>query len=137
MLFDYVQERYNIAKMPKHMYMKFSNIFTGKLNGMTKPIPAEHLYDMWRRKSQYLNKVYMNNLSKGKKMDGVAHLNYDLAVLTAKYDEYLKWIEKNKSEAQVNEQLKETVSVTPKLYQQASSNKPKEEELSDILDELI
>lgn len=60
------------------MYMKFSNIFSGKLNGMTKPIPAEHLYDMWCRKSQYLNKVYLSNVSKGKNMNTVYTDVFDL-----------------------------------------------------------
>ena len=92
---------------------------------------------MWCRKSQYLNKIYINNISKGKKINGIALVNYDLAVLMSKYDDYLKWIEKNKSEKQTNEQLKETVSVTQKLYQQTSQTKSKEDELYNYLDELI
>ena len=117
-LFDYIQDKYGITKLPKHFFIKMSNIFNGKLDGLSKPIPPEHMYDMWVRKSAYLDKVNNNNISKGKKMDSYARLNYDLAIIISKYDKYLEWLDKQKALSSENESLKENISITNVLYKQ-------------------
>lgn len=137
-LFDYLQEQYEITKMPKQMFMKLSHIFSGKLDGLTKPIPAEHMYDMWLRKQNYLNKVYMNNISKGNKMTGYCRLNYDLAIIISKYDDYLKWLSRQQTQHIEQEQLKENVQQTEVLYNNSlQQNNNHEENLADYIDELI
>jgi hypothetical protein len=119
--------------------MKMSNIFSGKLEGLTKKIPAEHLYDMWQRKSNYLDKVHMKNISMGKKMDSYVMLNYDLAILISKYDDYLSWLDKQKALTTKNENLKDNVTVTNILYKHNihNNNTNNENDLSDIIDDLI
>lgn len=135
-LYSYLQERYEVTKFPKQFFIKLSNIFNGKLSDLAKPIPPEHLYDMWLQKETYLNKVYMDNIRKGKKMDGYVRANYDLAILLSKYDSYLKWLDRQKSEKVSNEKIEESVQVTEVIY---STNLPtkKEDDLSVFLDELI
>ncbi len=141
-LYTFLQEKYNVTKLPKHFYIKMSNIFNGKLDGLLKPIPPEHMYDMWVRKSSYLDKIYQNNISKGKKMDSYVRLNYDLAVLISKYEDYLSWLDKQKALSSDNEVLKENVNITEVLYIQNPNNinnniNDSNQDLSDILDELI
>lgn len=138
-LFSYLQNKYSLTKLPKHFYMKMSNIFSGKLEGLTKKIPAEHLYDMWQRKSNYLDKVHMKNISMGKKMDSYVMLNYDLAILISKYDDYLSWLDKQKALTTKNENLKDNVTVTDVLYKYNihNNNTNNENDLSDIIDDLI
>lgn len=135
-LYDFLQEKYGITKLPKHFFMKMSNIFNGKLDGLTKPIKPEHMYDMWVRKSSYLNKVHANNISKGKKMDAYIMLNYDLAVIMSKYDDYLAWLDKQKALTLVNENLKENVTVTDILYKYNNQSN-NTDDFADIIDDLI
>jgi len=136
-LFDFLQTKYGISKLPKHFFIKMSNIFNGKLKGLSKPIPPEHMYDMWIQKSNYLDKVYANNISKGKKMDGYLRLNYDLAILISKYDSYLSWLDKQKAEEMQNENIKANISVTKVLYNKQDNSIKNDDDIADILDDLM
>jgi hypothetical protein len=136
-LYSYLQEKYNIVKLPKQFFIKMSNIFKGNLNGLSKPIPPEHMYDMWVRKSNYLDKVYMNNITKGRKMDGYVRLNYDLAIIISKYEDYLSWLDKRKSLSSENENLKDNITVTDILYSENKNINNYKDNISDILDDLI
>lgn len=140
-LFDYLQEKYGVTKLPKHFFIKMSNIFRGKLNGLLKPISPEHMYDMWIRKSSYLDKINSNNISKGKKLDNYARLNYDLAIIISKYEDYLSWLDRQKAQSSDNSNLKESVTITEVLYNQSNNNdiinNTDENNLADLIDELI
>jgi len=136
-LFNYLQDKYGITKLPKHFFIKMSNIFNGKLDGLSKPILPEHMYDMWIKKSAYLDKINNNNITKGKKMDAYVRLNYDLAVLMSKYDNYLEWLDKQKALSSENESLKENVSVTDILYKQNNNEVINNNSIEDLLDDLI
>ena len=56
-LYDFLQETYNVTKFPKHFFIKMASIFNGKLEGLSKPIKPEHLYDMWVKKINYLKGI--------------------------------------------------------------------------------
>jgi hypothetical protein len=138
-LYNYIQEKYEINKLPKHFFIKMSNIFNGKLEGLLKPIPPEHMYDMWIRKSNYLDRIYINNFNKGKKMDSYVRLNYDLAVLISKYEDYLSWLDKQKALSSENNNVKENITITEVLYKQNDTKNidNDKDNLSNILDDLI
>lgn len=140
-LFNYLQDKYEVTKLPKQFFIKMSNIFKGKLDGLSKPIPPEHMYDMWIRKSSYLDKVNSKNISKGKKLDNYARLNYDLAIIISKYDDYLSWLDRQKAQSADNSNLKESVVITEVLYSQSNNQKIKntneENNFADLIDELI
>jgi hypothetical protein len=139
-LYSYLQEKYSITKLPKQFFIKMSNIFKGNLNGQNKPILPEHMYDMWTQKSNYLDRVYMNNVTKGKKMDAYVRLNYDLAIIMSKYDDYLGWLDRQKLLTADNENLKENVTVTDVIHNQhkyQNNSSVNNDDISDILDDLI
>jgi len=138
-LFDYLMDKYSIPKLPKHFFIKMSNIFNGKLEGLNKPIPPEHMYDMWIRKSKYLDKIYQRNASKGNKMEGYLRLNYDLAIIISMYDSYLSWLDKQKISSAENENIKESITITDVLYRNNINNlnNSNNDSIEDILDELI
>lgn len=138
-LYDYLQEKYSISKLPKQFFIKMANIYKGKLQGLSKPIPPEHIYDMWVRKSKYLDNIYFRNFSRGKKMDSYVRLNYDLAILLSKYDDYLKWLDKQKALASDNQNIKENITVTSILDNKVNHQlyDENDDDLSDIIDELI
>ena len=115
-LFDYLLDQYSIIKMPKQFFVKMSNIFNGKLQGLKQPIPPEHVYDMWQQKMNYLNKIHHRNQQIGKKMDNYNRLNYDLSIIINKYDDYLGWLDKQKAVRQKEEGLKDVLTRTNVLY---------------------
>ncbi len=140
-LFDYLMYKYSITKLPKQIFIKISNIANGKLEGLSKPVPEEHLYDMWVRKSSYLDRIYTRNAATGKKMSSYVRLNYDLAILLAKYDDYLGWLDKQKTADIEAKKLEESVSAESSLQVKRAAksvdNNKKTSGISDILDELI
>ena len=87
---DYIRKQYDIQAVP---WESIAALYDGKYG--TK-VPAKHLYDMFVRKQPYLNKIYAQNVIKGKEMDAVSRVKYDLKVLYNKYDSYLKFLEKQK-----------------------------------------
>lgn len=97
-LYKFIQNMYNIVVIPNYFFIKMDSIYKGTYKGLAKGIPAYHLLDMWRQKQQYLLRVYANNCSKGKQLDGIGRVNYDLAILLNLYDSYLNW--RNSVEAQ-------------------------------------
>ena len=92
-LYLYLMQKYDIITIPNYIFTKMEQIFTGKFKTMSKPIPPEHLLDMFQRKASFLDGIYHKE-----KLDGVSRINYDLAVLVNKYPSYLDWLGKRESE---------------------------------------
>ena len=51
-------------------------------------------------KINYLDKVAEQNRKKGKEVDGLSRLNYDLAIIVARYPAYLTWLKKQQIAAE-------------------------------------
>lgn len=143
-LTNYLMEKYEITSFPKYFYIKLDNIYKGLNKNQSKPVLPEHLYDMWTRKQNYLDKIYIKNKNKGKLMDSYTRVNYDLAILLTKYDDYLKWLNKQKTFEEEKEILKENITSTEVTYRlqgqerkQANNDSNKNNDMADILDELI
>ena len=138
-LYKFIQNKYEITLLPKHFFMKMAKVYKGTLQGISRPIPPEHLYDMWIRKSSYLDKVHMQNISKGKKIEGYVRLNYDLAILISKYDDYLKWLDKQKYLKNEKEIVKEIISTenVTHMINNEKENKKESDNLFEMLDDLI
>lgn len=92
-LYKFIQNMYNVVVLPNYFFIKMESIYQGTYKGLAKGIPATHLLDMWQQKQQYLIQIYMNNIAKGKDLQGIGRVNYDLAILLNLYDGYLKWRE--------------------------------------------
>lgn len=98
-LTDWLLERYNTT-MPKAFFVRLDSVYKGTYRGLAQPIPPEHLLDMWQQKINYLDKVAEQNRKKGKEVDGLSRLNYDLAILVARYPAYLTWLKKQQVAAE-------------------------------------
>lgn len=92
-LYKYLMQHYDVVMFPNYIYQKLEKIFIGEYKNMSRNIPPAHLLDMFQRKMEYLDKLYHKE-----KLDGVARVNYDLAVLIGKYNGYLEFIEREKQE---------------------------------------
>lgn len=88
-----IREYYGTTFVPYH---KLLSIYEGTHEKLLTPIPAVHLYDMWLRKLDYLDKIHARMITQGKKIEIPGIISYDLEVLVSKYDSYLKWLETQK-----------------------------------------
>lgn len=101
---DWLYTQYNVSFLPKHFFINLDKVYKGTYKNLNKPVPVEDLFEMWKRKMQYLQKVYEKNKRNGKEMEGVARINYDLAIILSKYDSFLRWKEEQKlSQIQLNQ----------------------------------
>lgn len=124
-LYLMLMRKYDIITLPNYIFTKMELVFNGKFKTMNKPVPPEHLLDMWQRKQSFLDGLYHKE-----KIDGVGRINYDLAVLIAKYPGYLDWLGKTKTEE------KEVVQYVAKqkiIFDNVKSNKKTEN--TNIFDE--
>lgn len=100
-------------------------------------VPWSHLYDMWRRKANYLNKVDNDNKTKGKVLEPEARLHYDLAILLNKYDSYLRFIEKEKVKEESLAETKPVVKVGSIPTYKAKLEDPDEDNIDELIDEVF
>ena len=110
MLFDYIIDMYELTFVPKHFYIKFSEVFNGTYKGLNKKVPPDDLLDMWKQKRNFLLKNAENQRKRGNEITGIARVWYDLAILLGRYDAYLAWKEQQKNAlVELEEKKKEQV----------------------------
>jgi hypothetical protein len=102
---DWLYREYDVSFLPKQFFINLDKVYKGTYKNLSKPVPLEDLWDMWQKKMPYLLKLHDKNKRSGKDMDGMCRIYYDMSVVLAKYDSYLKWKEEQKL-AQVEEKDK-------------------------------
>jgi hypothetical protein len=141
-LYQYLQKTYSAVYMPKFIYQKFSDIFNGTykniMNG--QGIPPCDLLDMWERKQNFLNKTRAWNESKGKVMETLQLIQYDLAIIMSKYDSYLKWKMEQKLIDEQNKKEREKTNINynaiNKSVDENIKNDNKKEDMSQYLEDI-
>jgi hypothetical protein len=126
-LYLLLMKHYDIITLPNYIFTKMEQIFKGEFKKMNKPVPPEHLLDMWQKKMSFLDGLYHKE-----KMDGVSRINYDLAVLIAKYPSYLDWMGKKNSDKKMIEERSREERVSINLISKINSNEKEEDIFSDI-----
>jgi len=139
-LYTWLQSRYDVVSLPKSFFEKMASIYNGSYRGLSRGIPVHHIFDMWKRKRKDLAKINNRNKSKGKIIENISLIHYDLAILMNRYDSYLKWLKNNKIIEAENKQ-KEIKSSEPKINFEKIGNivqkKEKEKiDISKIVDEV-
>lgn len=92
---NWILQNYDITCISQSLNRKINCICNGTLKTLSVPIPVTHLLDMWQRKMNYLNKIYIQNLDKGIVVKGEPRVHNDLNILISKYDSYVSWKAKN------------------------------------------
>jgi hypothetical protein len=131
-LFTWLQRKYDIVTMPPFIFTKMEDIFKGNYKGMSRPIPPEDLLDMWERKWDELCRLYSWNLSKGKSLDDVGRLNYDIAVILGKTTSYYAWKDTQK---QKDESVKEIITQKKFDYNAIVGNVKQQNDENYIIDD--
>lgn len=106
-LYKYLMKEYNITLFTNSFFQKMEQIYNGNWKNVSKPVRPEHLLDMFIQKRSYLEK----QLS-WKKLTGIEALNYSLAIIVNKYEDYLNWMEKSKEELKELEKFVQTQTLT-------------------------
>lgn len=122
-LYNFISDMYDISFFPKFFYVKMDSVYKGEYKGLKKPVPPEHLLDMWEQKKSYLLKIYERNRTHGKEIDGLQRVYYDLAILLSKYDSYLSWKDKQEN-VQMDEQERKRHAVDFNNQKVVSRNIP-------------
>lgn len=136
---NFISDMYGITYLPNFFYKKMASIYDGSYKQLSRPVPPEDLLDMWKQKKSFLLKQAEIDKKRGKEIDGLARVNYDLAILLGRYDKYLKWKEQQKiAQAEIEEQKKKDAEFVS--YKDISTSKPKKKEneidISSMLDEI-
>lgn len=141
-IYNFIVENYNVEVVPPYVFIKLNEIYSGTRKNMPYKIPPEDLLDMWKRKKAngFLDRTRAKNIAKGKNMNTVQQINYDLAVLVNQYDSYLKWKEQNKLlEQSANEEKNKqpTQKIDYDKLSVTAKKKEQEEDIDSLLDELF
>ena len=135
-LYKFIQQKYDINILPSFYFRKLQAVFSGEYKTMKRGIPPEDLLDMWKRKSDSLDKTYMYNRAKGNSMDRTGRINYDLAILLSMSDSYYDWKEKQKIVNQIGSVGNDVMlTSTPKRYVEPINNND-ELDLASYLEEI-
>jgi hypothetical protein len=142
----WIYENYNLTVLPVLFFQKIKQINDGTFSTrVNTPISYYDLLQMFKKMKTYLDKVNNNNERKGKKIDSVGRINYDLAIVINNYDDYLKWKQKQKAEEIENTETKNdiisknNININTITSLQRKNNQKESEEINiaDILDEVF
>jgi hypothetical protein len=140
-LYRWLQYNYNVVVIPKYFYTKIDSIYNGTYKGLSRVIPPEDLFDMWKRKKVELDRINSANERKGKSIVGSDRLQYDLAIILSKYDSYVKWKEQQKilemdQIKRIAESKSSKIDFT-KINKSVDSKTSSETEIDELLDEVF
>jgi len=143
----WIYDNYNLTVLPVLFFQKIKQINDGTFAvRINAPISYYDLLQIFKKMKTYLDKVNNNNERKGKKIDLLRRIDYDLAIVINNYDEYLKWKQKQKTEEIEKKIIKDDILLkndmkfnnTISLMQRKNTNNHNDEiNISDILDEVF
>ena len=81
-------DHYGLLIIPSSFWTKIEQIRNGTWKSLIIGIPVEDILGMWEMYVDELDKIAYYNKSHGKEMTSEQRLNYDLAILLNKYNEY-------------------------------------------------
>lgn len=137
-LFRFLAKNYGAMSFSSWFYIKFNDVFNGTRKGLFCVIPPEHLLEMWRRQMQTLNKIYTNNVSKGKSMTPEQRVLYDLTILVNHYDDFLHFKEQQQAINNENNKYKQEEDLSKYINLNNKNHFNNQgDDIGDILDELI
>lgn len=131
---DWLYRQYEVSFLPKYFFMNLDKVYKGTYKNLTKPVPVDDLWDMWQRKMPYLLKVYDRNKRIGKTMEGVARINYDLAIVLSRYDSYLAWKDQQMQALAQNDNTSQSIDY--KKIASLPTEKNSEVNINEIIEEI-
>lgn len=109
----FIRECYGVQNVP---WTRLAQVYNGTFRKGVMPIPASHLFEMWKKKMPFLKKIYQKNILQGKQFEPEQRIIYDLAILVGKYDSFLKWKKEQTILASQVKVIKASNNLTPNLH---------------------
>jgi len=142
----WIYDNYGITVLPPLFFQKIKQINDGTFSiRVNVPISYFDLLQIFKKMKTYLDKVNYKNERKGKKIDSIKRIDYDLAIVINNYDEYLKWKQKQKTEEIEKEEIKSdiilknniNINTISLLQRKSNQNESEEINIANILDEVF
>lgn len=136
----YIQDTYDIKSLPSSEYVKFASIINGTYKGLKEGISYKDLLFMFQKQYNNLNKIYQNNIAKGKEFkSNINRFDYDLAIIINKYDSYKKWKQKQEiieADIKVQQEKQNEINIDYSKIKDENRNNNDEIDICDILDDI-
>lgn len=97
-IYNHLLDNYDIVEVPGTVFTRLDAVITGTYGRKSKPIDYADFVACWRDGQASLDRINRNNKVAGKNIEGVARINYDLAVVLKKFPQWRKYQEKLKAE---------------------------------------
>lgn len=114
-IYRFVLKNYPVSILPSSFFTRLKMIEKGEFKGMSRGIPLEDFYEMWKREMPFLRKVRERNKSKGKEFTEIQLIGYDMAIIRGDYDKYLKWKKREQSNKIIKNDMKQSDEVSTSL----------------------
>ena len=100
-LYKWLQQSYDVVVIPNYFFQKMEDVFQGNYKGLSEKISPEDVYYIWRKRKSEYDKTNDYQRTRGKIIEGIGRLSYDLAIVVSQYDSYKKWKEKQKVDKKI------------------------------------
>lgn len=127
---NYLLEKYDVIELDSSVKSKLFNLFKND-----KRVTPEHLLKLFQIMESILKKIRVQNIAKGKKIEGNMLLKYDLTIILNYYPQYIKKInEIEKQEKDVHDMRDFT-----NMISNVKSQPPKHEfsDVSELVNEMF
>ena len=135
-IYNHLLDNYDIVEVPSSVFTRLDAVITGTYGRKSKPIDYEDFVACWRDGQTTLNRIYRKNKIAGKNIEGVARINYDLAVVLKHFPQWRKKQEKLKAERiEAERAQREAVRINYNSMIRTEIKQEGLDDISDLLDE--
>lgn len=112
-VYKLIVKEYNMKVVSSNIFTRLEAVYQGQMQGMSKGICAEDLYNIWKKMLPTLRKTHIRREKKGIKFDtDEAMIAYDIAVCKNNYDNYCRWKKKKEIQSKtVDKAVKESKDI--------------------------
>ena len=127
---EYLIQKYELVELNGAVKKKLANAFNSEVH-----VEPYHLLNLFKKMEDKLRQNRATNIAKGKKMEGISLLLYDLACILGIYPQYIRKINEIEKQNKEVREMKDFMSMASSV----KSQPPKHEfsNVSDLVDEIF
>lgn len=135
-IYNHLLNNYDIIEVPGTVFTRLDAVINGTYGRKSKPIDYADFVACWRDGQTTLNRINRKNKIAGKNIEGVARINYDLAVVLKHFPQWRKKQEKLKAERiEAERAQREAVHINYDSMQRTEIKHEGLDDISALLDE--
>jgi hypothetical protein len=142
----WLYDNYDITVLPSTFFIKLKQINDGTFGlRINAPITYYDLLQIFKKMKNNLDRINNQNERKGKKIDILRRIDYDLAIVINNYDKYLLWKQKQETEKIEKQEIKNDliiknsiqINTIASLQRKDNQDNGSEINIADILNEVF